>query len=189
MIHVSVPCQCGADISFASAACPGCKSPVSRALRDDLDARLEYAHTEYGEARQRLRRSTMALFVLGAIYVVIALFLIYALGSEPAASIDSLVVTLPFLSNGVIGLMFIACAAWSRRSPTAAFSVALGIWLVTQTLMYVTLPALFLMAFLSAGGIAGLFAKVVLLFFLSRALFAARRVDEIRTEVARGSTA
>ncbi|MDI1446945.1 hypothetical protein [Polyangium sp. 6x1] len=189
MIQVSVPCPCGVDIAFRDAACPACKTPVSRALRDDLEARLEYAHMEYAEARQRVRRSATALFVLGAIFVVIALILIYALGSELVASLDSLVVALPFLSNGVIGLLFIACAAWSRRSPNAAFAVALGIWLVTQIVMYVALPALFFMAFLSASGIAGLFAKGVVLVFLSRSIAAARRVDTIRREVSRGAAA
>ncbi|MDC3953911.1 hypothetical protein [Polyangium jinanense] len=191
MIDVSVPCPCGADVSFQHTACPACKTPVSRALRDDLEARLERAHTEYGEAKQSMRRSATVLFVGGALYVVLALFVFYLARSVEtvSTSIDSWADTLPLLANGGLGLLLITCAAWSRRSPNAAFAVALGIWLLSQILGYVAAPALFFLAFMSASGIAEIFAKGGLLVSLVRGLLAAGRVDAIRAEVARGAAA
>ncbi|MDC0747578.1 hypothetical protein [Polyangium mundeleinium] len=190
MIQVSVPCPCGADIAFRDAACPACKTPVSRALRDDLEARLEHAHTEYGEAKQSVRRAATAMIVLGALYVVFALLIYYLLVSDPGlAPVDSLGDAAPLLTNGLLGLLLIACAVGSRRSPIAAFAVALALWLVTQTLVYVALPAQFFLEFLSARGIAGLFAKVIVVVMLVRGLLAARRVDEIRRDVERGAAA
>ena len=192
MIDVSVPCQCGADISFGHTACPSCKAPVTRALRDDLEARLEHTHTEYAEAKQKMSRSATALFVLGAIYVVLALMLYHFFWGAPVGTsldADAMVAGLPLLSNGFLGLLFIACAASARRWPNAAFTVALAIWFVTQILVYVAQPAPFFTAFLSANGIGGHFAKVVVLVLLVRALLAARRVDAIRAEMARGPSA
>ena len=190
MIQVSVPCPCGADIAFRDAACPACKTPVSRALRDDLEARLEHAYREYGEAKQNVRRVAMAMIVLGALHVVVALLIYYLLVADPVlAPVDSLADAAPLLPNGVLGLLLIACAAWSRRSPNAAFVVALVLWLVTQALVYMALPAQFFLSFLSATGITGLFAKVIVVVMLVRGLLAARRVDAIRADVVRGAAA
>ncbi len=66
---VSVPCTCGANVGPLDARCRACKAPVSRELREAIEAALESAHDEYREARQAVRSSATVLLVVALLHL------------------------------------------------------------------------------------------------------------------------
>jgi hypothetical protein len=187
-IPITVPCPCGAPLSLGHTACPSCRTPISPALRDALDARLESAHADYREARQAVSRAAILLLVLGILHLLavpVLALLASSAAPSPGPGVDAPVALL-LASNGAVGLALLACWRAAKRAPLTAMTVALGTWFVVRLALVLLAPAAVLLSFASAGGILTLLAKAAVFLVLGRGFLGARRLRSIQESLARG---
>jgi hypothetical protein len=188
MITVSVPCPCGATLLLHHTTCPSCKTPVSPELREALEERLESSHPDYREAKERVRRTAMALLVLAILHAVIGLFL-YAVSTRsdlvPAHRLESQGEVFTLAANLAVGAVFFACYRAAARAPLAALSAALAFWVAVRLAIIVSAPAELLLSFTSFSGITTLFVRIVVLVALARGVLGALRLRALVAEVKR----
>jgi hypothetical protein len=174
---ISVPCPCGAQLFFRHRACPSCGAPVSPALREALEARLESSHAEYREARDDVRRASTLLLVLGLLHLAMAGLLWLIASSYDRAGV---------VANGLIGVALLGCQRAARRAPVAATAAGLSTFVLVRLALFLLAPAEILLSFLSLVGILTTMAKIAVLFVLARGVLSALRFRRIEAQLSVG---
>lgn len=137
-----------------------------------LLARLEATDEEYREAQEQVRRGFIVILVVGLSHVLIGILLLMLHGIAADSADGATLGFLVFSETVIVGAVLVGCFFLSRRAPVVGIGVALAFWLGFQMLKIAISPSSLLTSFLSATGVATLFAKVVVLTLLARALYA-----------------
>jgi len=176
---VTVPCACGADLSFGDAVCAKCSAPVPSQLREALEDRLEGAHLGYRDAKKGTRRAATVVLIIALLHLGIGLVLyLVATSSDIAPSIatEGHEQQLLLAANSAIGVALLGCYFGSRTAPATALTAALGIWLAVRIVSFAIAPQSILLSFLSFGGIAVLLGRFAVLLLLIRGVVSAREL-------------
>jgi hypothetical protein len=171
---VSVPCpSCRAPILIGQRVCSACERAVERALLDALLERFEAADEDYRDAREQARRASIVMLVVALFQIAIGgvWFVLDQTAGESAA--PTTLGAVAFIRPLVVGAALLGCFVWTIRAPVAGLGVGLALWLGVELLVIGLAPALLLISFLSATGVAILLAKIVAVGLLTRGLLAA----------------
>lgn len=178
-MDVSVPCGgCHGPILVNVERCPKCGAAVARDLRDALMERLAASNDDFRKMRNRVREAGVLLMVLGAIRIVMSLYIF-------ASSYDSIdeMTTLLALFVGIdvlIGIAMIVASRFVERNPRrVAWGVLVG-WIALQVFRALIAPVSF-----ALGLVGSLFITVVLV----RVVFAAGAAEELRARLVGASRA
>lgn len=126
---VTVRCEaCGDTVGIAEHTCSACGRPVSRALREELAARLAAASAPFRALEDAVHGAAFAVLVLGVVHLGFGMFL-FALERSADLAFDPDVPTdsgRRLACNLALGAGLLACALVARLAPAGGLLAALA---------------------------------------------------------------
>ncbi len=179
LVQVTAPCGgCSADIRFGERRCVACGAPVSRAVTQALDRRLEAADPAFRGLANDVSSAASVLLLVALGHVGFALFRYYV-AHDPgmAAAVEGTGTRTAVVGDLGVSAAMVGCFLWARRAPLVALTVALLVWLSIQSVT------------ISVGGvviISGwlLLVRIGILVLLIRGIVAAVLARRLRARLA-----
>lgn len=183
MTAVSVPCpSCSAAIHYGRGACPSCRRPVPRQLREALEARLEAMSEDFRDLKAHAGRAAIVLLVVAILHAgfgIVRCAVELSAGMVTHSRNDYVEAFTGLFGNLVVGAVMLGCFAWARRVPVPALSAGLIFWLGAQVLTVVLGGLVVLSIPLMLG-------KIVATFVLVRGILSARKIPALAEQLAGG---
>ena len=134
LVQVTAPCgACSAEVRFGERRCVACGAPVSRAVLQALDRRLQAADPALRGMANDVSSAAGVLLLIALAHVGFALFRYYV-AHDPgmAAAVEGTSTRTAVLGDLAVSAAMVLCFLWARRAPLPALSVALVAWLAVQ---------------------------------------------------------
>lgn len=135
LVQVTAPCgACSAEVRFGERRCVACGAPVSRAVAQALDRRLEAADPAFRGMTNSVASAASVLLLIALAHIGFALFRYYV-AHDPgmAAAVEGTSTRTAVLADLILAAAMVGCFLWARRAPIVALSVAMVAWLAIQS--------------------------------------------------------
>lgn len=160
--------SCSVSVNEADQFCQSCGFPLKGNEQDQENFiyNRNYQHLSLQELDKKIKSAGTTLYVLAGFTLVYGLVM-YFLSNDPAEAISVLI------ANGVISIIYLLLAVWSKKKPAAAIISALTLFALTWILN----------AFVDPTQIfKGVIVKVIVIVYLVKGMQSAFEAEKIRKQ-------